>query len=66
MLETPPILVSKGGVIQNGIHTELDNLRTIAHSGKEYLLRIQQTESDATGIPSLKVAFNNVFGYYLE
>lgn len=66
VMETPPILVSKGGVIQNGIHPELDNLRTIAHSGKEYLLRIQQTESDATGIPSLKVAFNNVFGYYLE
>jgi DNA mismatch repair protein MutS len=66
VMETPPVLVSKGGVIQNGIHPELDNLRTIAHSGKEYLLRIQQTESDATGIPSLKVAFNNVFGYYLE
>jgi DNA mismatch repair protein MutS len=66
VMETPPVLVSKGGVIQNGVHPELDSLRTIAHSGKEYLLRIQQTESDATGIPSLKVAFNNVFGYYLE
>ncbi|UPK71505.1 DNA mismatch repair protein MutS [Chitinophaga filiformis] len=66
IMETPPVLVSKGSVIQNGVHPELDNLRTIAHSGKEYLLRIQQTESDATGIPSLKVAFNNVFGYYLE
>jgi DNA mismatch repair protein MutS len=66
VMETPPILVSKGGVIQKGVHPELDSLRDIAHSGKEYLLRIQQTESDATGIPSLKVAFNNVFGYYLE
>ncbi|HJT75418.1 MAG TPA: DNA mismatch repair protein MutS, partial [Chitinophaga sp.] len=66
VVETPPVLVSKGNVIQEGIHEELDNLRKIAHSGKEYLLRIQQTESDATGIPSLKVAFNNVFGYYLE
>jgi DNA mismatch repair protein MutS len=64
--EAPPILVSKGGVIQAGVHTELDNLRKIAHSGKEYLLQIQQTESATTGIPSLKVAFNNVFGYYLE
>ncbi|MVT10196.1 DNA mismatch repair protein MutS [Chitinophaga tropicalis] len=66
VVETPPVLVSKGNVIQEGVHEELDNLRKIAHSGKEYLLRIQQTESDATGIPSLKVAFNNVFGYYLE
>ena len=66
VMETPPVLVSKGGVMQSGVHPELDNLRSIAHSGKEYLLRIQQTESDATGIPSLKVAFNNVFGYYLE
>lgn len=66
VVENPPVLVSKGGVIQEGVHGELDNLRKIAHSGKEYLLHIQQTESDATGIPSLKVAFNNVFGYYLE
>jgi DNA mismatch repair protein MutS len=66
VVETPPVLVSKGGVIQHGVHPELDNLREIAHSGKEYLLRIQQTESEKTGIPSLKIAFNNVFGYYLE
>ncbi|WP_089832231.1 DNA mismatch repair protein MutS [Chitinophaga filiformis] len=66
VMETPPVLVSKGGVIQKGVHPDLDDLRNIAHSGKEYLLRIQQAESDATGIPSLKVAFNNVFGYYLE
>ncbi|WPV69829.1 DNA mismatch repair protein MutS [Chitinophaga sp. LS1] len=64
--ETPPILVSKGEVIQMGIHTELDNLRKIARSGKDYLLQIQQKESEITGIPSLKIAFNNVFGYYLE
>jgi len=64
--ETPPILVSKGDVIQNGIHTELDGLRKIARSGKDYLLQIQQKESEITGIPSLKIAFNNVFGYYLE
>jgi DNA mismatch repair protein MutS len=66
VMETPPVLVSKGDVIQHGIHTELDNLRTIARSGKDYLLQIQQKESESTGIPSLKVAFNNVFGYYLE
>lgn len=66
VVETPPVQVQKGGVIQEGIHEELDNLRRIAHSGKEYLLLIQQKESAATGIPSLKVAFNNVFGYYLE
>jgi len=64
--ETPPVLAIKGGVIREGIHPELDKLRQIATSGKEYLLQIQQTESEATGIPSLKVAFNNVFGYYLE
>lgn len=64
--EDTPILIQKGGVIKEGIHPELDELRKIAYSGKEYLLQIQQTESQKTGIPSLKVAFNNVFGYYLE
>lgn len=64
--ENPPVLANKGGVIREGIHAELDKLRAIATSGKEYLLRIQREESEATGIPSLKVAFNNVFGYYLE
>lgn len=64
--DTPPVLANKGGVIREGVHEELDKLRAIATSGKEYLLRIQQQESEATGIPSLKVAFNNVFGYYLE
>lgn len=64
--DEPPILVNKGNVIKAGINEELDQLRKIAYSGKEYLLQIQQEESARTGIPSLKVAFNNVFGYYLE
>ncbi|RPE09449.1 DNA mismatch repair protein MutS [Chitinophaga lutea] len=64
--DNPPVLANKGGVIREGVSKELDDLRAIASSGKEYLLRIQQQESEATGIPSLKVAFNNVFGYYLE
>jgi DNA mismatch repair protein MutS len=64
--ENPPVQVAKGGAICDGVHPELDKLRKIARSGKEYLLQIQQKESEATGIPSLKVAFNNVFGYYLE
>ncbi|WP_090105950.1 DNA mismatch repair protein MutS [Chitinophaga sp. CF118] len=66
IVETPPVLVSKGGVIQSGINEELDKLRMISTSGKDYLLKIQQKESEATNISSLKVAFNNVFGYYLE
>lgn len=62
----PPVLVQKGGVIAEGVCEELDQLRKIAFSGKDYLLDMQRRESDATGIPSLKIAFNNVFGYYLE
>lgn len=62
----PPLLVNKGGVIKDGVNTELDELRKIAYSGKDYLLQIQQRESEATGIPSLKIAYNNVFGYYIE
>lgn len=62
----PPALMNKGSVINKGVNKELDELREIAYSGKDYLLHIQQRESDATGIPSLKVAFNNVFGYYIE
>ncbi len=61
-----PFLVAKGNVIADGVNAELDSLRKIAFSGKDYLLQIQQRESEATGIPSLKIAFNNVFGYYLE
>ena len=62
----PPLLVNKGGVIADGIHTELDELRQIAYSGKDYLLQMQQRESERTEIPSLKIAYNNVFGYYIE
>jgi DNA mismatch repair protein MutS len=66
VVDNPPVMISKGDVIRDGINSELDELRRIAHHGKEYLLEIQQRESEATGIPSLKIAFNNVFGYYLE
>ncbi len=62
----PPVMVIKGGVIAEGIDEELDRLRKIAFGGKGYLLEIQKREADLTKIPSLKVAFNNVFGYYLE
>lgn len=62
----PPLLVNKGGVIANGVNAELDELRQISSSSKEFLQKIQQRESDATGIPSLKIGFNNVFGYYIE
>lgn len=61
-----PALATKGGMIREGVSSELDQLRKISRSGKEYLLQIQQTESVATGISSLKVSYNNVFGYYLE
>lgn len=62
----PPALVNKGNVIASGVNSELDELRSIAFSGKDYLLKIQMREIERTGIPSLKVSFNNVFGYYLE
>ncbi len=62
----PPLLVNKGGVIVDGINAELDELRQIAYSGKDYLLQMQQRESERTEIPSLKIAYNNVFGYYIE
>lgn len=62
----PPLLVNKGGVIADGVNAELDELRQIAFSGKDYLLKVQQRESELTGIPSLKIAYNNVFGYYIE
>jgi DNA mismatch repair protein MutS len=62
----PPVMLVKGGVISEGINEELDRLRKIAFGGKGYLLEIQKREAELTGIPSLKVAFNNVFGYYLE
>ena len=62
----PPVLVSKGDVIANGYSEELDDLRSIRDNGKQYLLEIQQREAEKTGISSLKVGYNNVFGYYLE
>ena len=62
----PPLLINKGGVIADGVSEELDELRQIAYKGKDYLLQIQQRESEETGIPSLKIAYNNVFGYYIE
>lgn len=62
----PPVLINKGGVIKSGVDADLDDLRKIAYSGKDYLLRIQQRESEQTSIPSLKIAYNNVFGYFIE
>lgn len=64
--ENPPALASKGGLIKKGVHAELDQLREIASGGKNYLATIQKRETEITGINSLKISFNNVFGYYLE
>jgi DNA mismatch repair protein MutS len=64
--DSPPITAQKGDLIQSGINKELDELRSIASGGKSYLLNLQQKEADATCITSLKIGFNNVFGYYLE
>ncbi|MBC7535913.1 MAG: DNA mismatch repair protein MutS [Ferruginibacter sp.] len=64
--ENPPAAVHKGGLIASGVHDELDELRLIASGGKNYLLELQQKEALNTGISSLKISFNNVFGYYLE
>ena len=62
----PPLLINKGGVIKSGVSAELDELRRIAYSGKDYLLQIQQRESELTGIPSLKIGYNTIFGYFIE
>ena len=62
----PPLLLNKGGVVANGVDSRLDELREIAYNGKDYLMQLQQRESERTGIPSLKISFNNVFGYYIE
>ncbi|MCA6457049.1 MAG: DNA mismatch repair protein MutS, partial [Chitinophagaceae bacterium] len=64
--DNPPVAVNKGEVIKAGVHEELDQLRNIASGGKEFLVNIQQREAEKTGISSLKISFNNVFGYYLE
>jgi len=66
IVNNPPALVSKGGMIAADVHPELDELRKLAFSGKDYLTQIQQRESEQSGIQNLKVAFNNVFGYYIE
>jgi DNA mismatch repair protein MutS len=66
IVENPPALAIKGGMINSGVNAELDDLRHIAHSGRNYLVQLQQKEAVATGISSLRVGFNNVFGYYLE
>ena len=65
IIENPPALASKGGFVNKSVHRDLDELRGIAHNGKEYLLKLQQKESEHTGISSLKIGYNNVFGYYL-
>lgn len=62
----PPSLINKGNIVNRGVNEELDALREIAYSGKDYLMKIQQREVEATGISSLKISFNNVFGYYIE
>ena len=64
--DEPPAMLNKGGVIAAGVSEELDELREIMHSGKDYLVKLQQREMERTGISSLKVGFNNVFGYYIE
>jgi DNA mismatch repair protein MutS len=64
--EDPPAMIHKGGVISSGVSDELDELRKIMHSGKDYLQELQQREMERTGITSLKISFNNVFGYYIE
>jgi len=66
IVENPPALAIKGGMINSHVNAELDELRNIAHSGKNYLAQLQQKEAEATGISSLRIGFNNVFGYYLE
>ena len=66
IIPEPPLLLNKGGVIADGVDASLDELRNIAYKGKDYLMQIQQRESELTGIPSLKISFNNVFGYYIE
>jgi DNA mismatch repair protein MutS len=64
--EDPPLLINQGNIIRDGVHAELDELRRIAYSGKDYLIQLQQREIERTGISSLKIAYNRVFGYYLE
>ncbi|MDR1602246.1 MAG: DNA mismatch repair protein MutS [Tannerella sp.] len=66
IVPNPPALINKGGVIAKGVHPELDNLRNLSFSGKDHLMQIQKSESERTGIPSLRISYNSVFGYYIE
>ena len=66
LVDDPPLMSNKGGIIKKGVDAELDELRRIAYSGKDYLLQLQKRETEATGISSLKIGYNNVFGYYIE
>lgn len=66
LVENPPVVTNKGGVIKDGVSADLDELRSIASGGKQYLVALQQKELESTGISSLKIGYNNVFGYYLE
>lgn len=66
LTDNPPLMMNKGNVIAAGVNSELDELRNIAFSGKDYLLKLQRREAERTDIPSLKVGYNNVFGYYIE
>ncbi|NME71501.1 DNA mismatch repair protein MutS [Flammeovirga aprica JL-4] len=66
MQDNPPLNPAQGNIIRTGVNAELDELRTISHSGKDFLQKIQERESERTGIPSLKIGYNKVFGYYLE
>lgn len=66
IIQDPPTALNRGPVIRDGVDAELDELREIAYRGKDFLMKLQQRESAETGIPSLKVAYNNVFGYYIE
>ena len=66
LMPEPSALIAKGNVIAKGVSAELDELRMIAHSGKDYLSGLRQREMERTGIPNIKISFNNVFGYYIE
>ena len=66
LTEEPPAALGRGITIAPGVNSELDELRRLSSHGKEYLLELQRRESERTGIPSLKVSYNNVFGYYIE
>ena len=66
IVDEPPLALKEGGIIRDGFHTELDELRAASRSGKDWIAKLQQDEIERTGIPSLKIRFNSVFGYYIE